>query len=66
MAEKPGSRERIMEAAEAVLAEKGYHDAAMDEIVRRTEMSKGGLYFHFPSKGASFLCRNGPPGRPAD
>ena len=44
-----------MEAAEAVFSEKGYHDAAMDEIVRRTNMSKGGLYFHFPSKERLFF-----------
>ena len=44
-----------MEAAEALFAEKGYHDAAMDEIVRRTSVSKGGLYFHFPSKERLFL-----------
>ena len=45
-----------MEAAEAVFAEKGYHDAAMDEIVRRTSVSKGGLYFHFPSKERLFFA----------
>ena len=56
MAEKLNTRERIMEAAEAVFAEKGYHDAAMDEIVRRTDMSKGGLYFHFPSKERLFFA----------
>ena len=44
-----------MEAAEAVFSEKGYHAAAMDEIVRRTNMSKGGLYFHFPSKERLFF-----------
>ena len=45
-----------MEAAEALFAEKGYHDAAMDEIVRRTSVSKGGLYFHFPSKERLFFA----------
>lgn len=55
MPPKLQTRERIMEAAEALFAEKGYHDAAMDEIVRRTSVSKGGLYFHFPSKERLFL-----------
>ena len=56
MPPKLQTRERIMEAAEAVFAEKGYHDAAMDEIVRRTSVSKGGLYFHFPSKERLFFA----------
>ena len=56
MPPKLQTRERIMEAAEAVFAEKGYHDAAMDEIVRRTSVSKGGLYFHFSSKERLFFA----------
>ena len=56
MPPKIKTRERIMEAAEALFAEKGYHDAAMDEIVRRTSVSKGGLYFHFPSKERLFFA----------
>ena len=56
MAAKVSMREKIMEAAEMVFAEKGYHDAAMDDIVRRTEISKGGLYFHFASKERLFFA----------
>jgi len=56
MKTKLTARDRIMEAAEVVFSEKGYHDAAMDEIVRRTDMSKGGLYFHFPSKERLFFA----------
>ncbi len=56
MPPKLQTRERIMEAAEAVFSEKGYHNAAMDEIVRRTSVSKGGLYFHFPSKERLFFA----------
>jgi AcrR family transcriptional regulator len=50
------TRERILEAAESVFADKGYHDAAVDEIGRATSMSKGGLYFHFPSKEELFFA----------
>jgi len=50
------TRERILEAAEVVFAEKGYHAAAVDEIVRRTDISKGGVYFHFPSKEELFFA----------
>ena len=50
------SRERILEAAELVFADNGYHDALVDEIGKRTSMSKGGLYFHFPSKEDLFFA----------
>lgn len=50
------TRERILEAAEAVFADNGYHDAIVDEIGRRTSLSKGGLYFHFPSKERLFFA----------
>lgn len=40
----------ILEAAEAVLAEKGYHETSMDEVALRVGISKGTLYHHFASK----------------
>jgi len=55
MRTKNMTRERILEAAETVFAERGYHGAAVEEIVRRTDMSKGGFYFHFPSKELLFF-----------
>ncbi len=42
--------EYILGVAEAVLVEKGYHDASMDEIAARAGVSKGTLYQHFPTK----------------
>ena len=50
------TRERILEAAEVVFADNGYHDALVDEISKKTSMSKGGLYFHFPSKEELFFA----------
>ena len=50
------TRDRILEAAEAVFGDNGYHDAIVDEIGRRTSLSKGGLYFHFPSKEGLFFA----------
>ncbi len=50
------TKDRILEAAEAVFADNGYHDAIVDEIGRRTSLSKGGLYFHFPSKEGLFFA----------
>src|SRR5712691_1962437 len=40
----------ILQAAEEVLAEKGYHDTSMDEIAARVDVAKGTLYQHFLSK----------------
>jgi TetR/AcrR family fatty acid metabolism transcriptional regulator len=60
-AERPGrdkeaTRQRILEAAEVVFAEKGYHGAVVDDIIRASNTSKGGFYFHFPSKQGIFLA----------
>jgi TetR/AcrR family fatty acid metabolism transcriptional regulator len=60
-AERPGrdkeaTRQRILEAAEVVFAEKGYHGAVVDDILRVSNTSKGGFYFHFPSKQGIFLA----------
>jgi TetR/AcrR family fatty acid metabolism transcriptional regulator len=44
-------RERlILEAAEELLLEKGYHEMSIDEIAARVGVSKGTVYLHFPSK----------------
>jgi AcrR family transcriptional regulator len=50
------TRQRIVEAALDVFAKKGYHEATMDEIASVSQVSKGGLYFHFPSKQDLFLA----------
>jgi TetR/AcrR family transcriptional regulator, fatty acid metabolism regulator protein len=49
-------RQRLLDAALEVFTEHGYNDTAIDEIARASETSKGGLYFHFPSKQALFLA----------
>jgi TetR/AcrR family transcriptional regulator, fatty acid metabolism regulator protein len=56
MRDKELTRERILEAAERLFAEKGFHETAMDEIVRASKVSKGGVYFHFPSKEDLFFA----------
>jgi len=50
------TKERVLEAAEQVFAEKGFHETAMDEIVTVSGASKGSIYFHFPSKENLFLA----------
>ena len=52
---RDATREKILVAAETVFADNGYHDALIDEIGRRTSVSKGGIYFHFPSKEDLFF-----------
>jgi AcrR family transcriptional regulator len=49
-------RQRLLEAALAVFTEHGYSDTAVEQVARASETSKGGLYFHFPSKQALFLA----------
>jgi len=44
------TRNRILEAAGSVLARRGYHDTNVEEVVTKSGTSKGGFYFHFPSK----------------
>jgi AcrR family transcriptional regulator len=48
-------RERILDAAFAVFSRRGYRQAGVDEVGRQAETSKGGVYFHFPTKEALFL-----------
>ena len=49
-------RQKVLDAALRVFAERGYSETAIDEVARASETSKGGLYFHFPSKQALFLA----------
>lgn len=42
--------ELILDVAEKVLVEKGYHDTAMDEVAAHAGIAKGTLYQHFPRK----------------
>ena len=44
------TRQQILEAAIAVIAEKGFVEASMNDIVRASGLSKGGVYWHFKSK----------------
>jgi AcrR family transcriptional regulator len=50
------TRERILDAALDVFADKGYYDTRLDEIVDESDTSKGAIYFHFPNKERLFLA----------
>lgn len=47
-------RERILDAAFHAFATRGYRDTAVDDIAGAAETSKGGIYFHFPTKESIF------------
>jgi AcrR family transcriptional regulator len=52
--DKAATHERILNAAMAEFAERGYQATSVDDIARRAGSSKGGVYFHFPNKQAMF------------
>lgn len=54
--DKDATRQRLLDAAEQVFADKGFHGAVVDDIIKASDSSKGGFYFHFPNKQAIFLA----------
>jgi TetR/AcrR family transcriptional regulator, fatty acid metabolism regulator protein len=53
---KDVTRDRILRSALDVFADKGYHRAAVDDIVRASGTSKGAVYHHFATKEAIFVA----------
>lgn len=49
MSRRSSSRERILDAADAVVLELGAAHMTMDAVAARARVSKGGLIYHFPS-----------------
>jgi AcrR family transcriptional regulator len=49
------SRAQILDAAEAVFARKGFHDATVKEIAAAAEFSVGGVYSFFTDKDDLFV-----------
>ena len=49
-------REQVLDAAEAVFAAKGFHQATMQEIARTAEYATGTLYTLFANKDALFAA----------
>ena len=44
------TRRALLDAARSLFAEKGYHETAAEEIVRRAGLTRGALYHHFEDK----------------
>ncbi|ASW54046.1 TetR/AcrR family transcriptional regulator [Plantactinospora sp. KBS50] len=55
------TRQRLFEAAVALIAEQGYSATTVDDIAARAGVAKGTVYYNFPSKTALFeaLLRHG-------
>lgn len=49
-ADLPGTRQRILDVALALFAERGYDATSMREIAERVGFTKAALYYHFDSK----------------
>ncbi len=57
MEEKVAKRERegaILAAAKKVFAEKGYHDASIDDIIKEADIARGTFYLYYNGKRAIF------------
>lgn len=54
-AQKEKRKELIIDSAFEVFAQKGYSEASMDDIVRHSGVSKGGIYTYFPTKESILL-----------
>src|SRR4051794_16369585 len=48
------TREKLLDAAAQVFAEKGYASSSMDDIAAAAGMTKGALYWNFEGKEALF------------
>ena len=49
------TKDRLLQAAMDVFADRGYHGTTVDDIVAASETSKGAFYHYFPSKQGVFL-----------
>ncbi len=50
------TRRKVLDAAAAVFAERGYHGASLDDIADRAGLSKGSVYYNFASKQEFFVA----------
>jgi AcrR family transcriptional regulator len=53
---RAANRDRLLEAARTVFAERGYHGATIQAIVDESGLSNGALYYNFRNKEELFLA----------
>ena len=46
------TRRRVVEVAAEAFAQRGYDGTSLNDVIRASGLTKGGFYFHFPSKEA--------------
>ncbi|MDT0302354.1 helix-turn-helix domain-containing protein [Streptomonospora wellingtoniae] len=49
------NRARVLSAARAEFAERGFHEAGIDAIAERAELTRGAVYSNFPGKRALYF-----------
>ncbi|REK69541.1 TetR/AcrR family transcriptional regulator [Paenibacillus paeoniae] len=54
-AQSEETKARIIEAANNVFSQRGYHAASIEDIANATGVSKANIYYHFKSKEGLFL-----------
>jgi AcrR family transcriptional regulator len=54
--QKAQTRARLLEAAGSVFAQRGYHDASVEEVAEEAGFSKGAVYSNFASKEDLFAA----------
>ncbi len=52
--ERLARKREILEAAQRVFAQKGFHQATIDEIAKEAELAKGTIYLYFKNKRELF------------
>ena len=52
MSPRPSKREKLLDAALALVAEHGYSALTLDAVGAAVGVSKGGVLYHFPTKDA--------------
>ncbi len=50
------TRQRILDVAALAFAEHGYSGISLNDVIRKTGLTKGGFYFHFDSKSELALA----------
>jgi AcrR family transcriptional regulator len=50
------TRRRILEVAAEAFADRGYAGTSLSDVLKASGVTKGGFYFHFPSKEALALA----------
>jgi TetR/AcrR family transcriptional regulator, lmrAB and yxaGH operons repressor len=48
VAQRSDAKHRMVEAAQQLIRERGYHGTAISDVLERSQAPRGSVYFHFP------------------